>query len=135
MRIQEGELLADSETVQLATIRTTATGTLYFQDQSARLRRLDADGRLRTVAGNGQVGAIRPGPALASPLPSFFESRVSPSGEPYLFADGMVFRLSDRTLHHIAGSGKRGFNGDAVTPAATNLGDILDIAIARNDDV
>jgi len=68
------------------TLALDSSGNLWFIDAGNWVvRRIGTDGKIVTVAGNGQQGQVIPGPATASPLPCNFQGlAVDKSGNAYL---------------------------------------------------
>lgn len=105
---------------------------VYFAE-AGRIRTIEADGRLRTLVGNGKSGPVQPGPALESPLPSrasggVGQIAVSPAGILHFSAAGRLFRIDGDRIVAVAGTGRHGFNGEAAPPLELNLGDIVHFA-------
>ena len=91
---------------------------LYVVDlKNQRVRRIDLATKLvTTVAGNGKKGQPLPGtPALHSPLNDPRAVIVDAEGQLYLLQRGGndLWKIDTRgILHHIAGTGKKGYVGD-----------------------
>lgn len=106
--------------VPLRTVESVAVdgrGGYYIAELGRlRIRHVDAQGTLRTVAGSGISGPSVDGArALDSPLADVVALAMAPSGELY-FAEKVRCRISrldaGGTLHHVAGIGTCGFAGD-----------------------
>jgi hypothetical protein len=92
-------------------------GRLAVMDyNNYRLRALDPDGTLTTVAGDGTHGFSIPGqPALESPLENPIAFTVGPDGLLYIAAEheGRVLQVDAAgVIQVIAGTGDIGFQGD-----------------------
>jgi len=103
-------------------------GALYVCDMgNHRIRRIDRDGTITTVAGNGQVGYSGDGGAATSAgLNEPYEVRFDRVGDMYFIEmKNCVVRKVDRktgTISTFAGTGQPGFFGDggAATKAQFN---------------
>lgn len=91
-----------------------------------RIRAIDSDGVLDTVAGTGDHGYATPG---AAPLESSFENpiaaEVGPDGLVYVAAqhEGRVLVLRDGVVEVVAGTGDLGYGGDGGDALAAELWD------------
>ncbi len=100
---------------------------LYIADSgNGRIRRLDADGRMHTVAGNGSTFPLDAGgPALDTALLMPVEVKIDHRGR-LLIADGeanRIFRMGeDGFLSVVAGNGSRGAAQDGSLADAAELG-------------
>jgi sugar lactone lactonase YvrE len=101
-------------------------GRLVFTDQNNhRVRRMSADGRIVTIAGDGIIGSAQSG-VLATQT-----SLYHPSGlafDPYnnlivaSYHSSQIVRITPAdTLTIIAGTGEEGFNGDGIPAAEAKL--------------
>lgn len=89
-----------------------------------RVRALNADGTLETVAGNGEHAFARPGKsALESPFENPIVFEVGPDGALYIAAEheGRVLRIRDDLVEVVAGTGNIGFAGDGGDATAAEL--------------
>jgi sugar lactone lactonase YvrE len=105
----------------------SADGTLYFADYgNHRVRAVTPDGRIHTVAGDGQVGWVDDGtPGLEAPLTPNAVA-ISPSGELYVSDQDEVLRLNgDGTFTRVLG-----------VPVGSPLGTFVDgsAAVRTNAD-
>ena len=95
------------------------------------LMRVAPDGSEQRIAGNGEAGRPRPGPALSSPLPDELRLDVTPAGEVLLAAgDAGAWVLgADGMLRALGGA-----KGNARVPpsgaplASSNLGTVEDVS-------
>jgi hypothetical protein len=93
-------------------------GAIYFCDTlNHRVRKIAADGKISTVAGNGQAGyAGDGGPALQASLKEPYEIRFDRDGNLFIVERlNHTIRKVDattRTISTVAGTGKAGFGGD-----------------------
>lgn len=99
-------------------------GALFICDMgNHRIRKIDANGIITTVAGNGVKGwSGDGGPALAAALNEPYEIRFDREGNMFFveMRNAVVRRVDAKTgiISTVAGSGKPGFSGDGG--AATN---------------
>jgi sugar lactone lactonase YvrE len=117
------------------------SGELYILDSNNRIRKVDSNGIISTVAGSGALGfGGDGGPATGALLATgsaFFFTSASPSflwrsgklavdaqGNLYV-ADAFNYRirevLTDGTIRTIAGTGTAGFSGEGDIPTSANL--------------
>jgi DNA-binding beta-propeller fold protein YncE len=93
-------------------------GALYVCDMgNHRVRRIDRDGVITTVAGSGRAGyAGDGGPATAAELNEPYEVRFSPAGDMYFveMKNHVVRKVDGKTgtISTFAGTGNAGFSGD-----------------------
>lgn len=121
----------------LLCLRTDKNGKLFFLD-NARIRKLDADGKIRTIAGNGTFGFSGDGGAATSAEiqpPAFC---LDTSGNCYV-ADNGSHRVrkigTDGIITTIAGTGLGGYSGDWGDPLLAKLGSPNGVAISPNGDI
>jgi DNA-binding beta-propeller fold protein YncE len=102
-------------------------GALYACDMgNHRVRRIDADGTITTVAGTGRGGyAGDGGAATAADLNEPYEVRFDRGGDLYFveMKNHVVRRVERRTgtISTLAGTGKPGFSGDGGPASAAQL--------------
>lgn len=95
-------------------------GALYVCDiDNHVVRRIDSDGYISTVAGNGSRGYSGDGgPATAATLNQPYEIRFDSAGHMFFveMPNHLVRRVDGRTgmISTIAGTGERGFSGDGA---------------------
>lgn len=130
-RTEEGEPALESETFALLRIAVSPENVVHFVDIVGRIRRVDENGRVRTVAGSGKSGPILPGPALETPLEEITYLAFSPSGVLHFAAGGRIYRVHDSVIVPVAGSGRPGFNGDSAPALELNLGKVVHFAFDR----
>ncbi len=108
-------------------------GMLYFCEYSGhRVRRIDSDGIISTVAGTGQPGfAGDGGPALQAELNQPHEIQFGPDGRLYIsdMSNHAVRALDLKTgvLSTVAGTGEPGFSGDGGTGTRARFNDPISI--------
>ena len=134
LKLEEGERATESQT-----FRTTITGiapdnTVYFFDTANRIRWINADGRLETLAGNGSAAeTLTPGSAAKTlALPNVTEIAFAPDGVLHFTSIGRVWKLVGGRIEVAAGSGRPGFNGESGAASEINLGAIVDIAFTSS---
>ncbi len=103
-----------------------AAGRLFIADSANhRVRRVDTDGTITTVAGNGTAGSSGDGgPATAATLRTPVGVAVDGDGTLYVAdRDSHVVRRVDPggTITTVAGTGAPGFSGDGGPAAAARL--------------
>lgn len=102
-------------------------GNLYIADLgNARVRKIGADGMIRTVAGGGTIppgGNGDGGPATSAQLLQPRNVAVDPDGTLYIsdFGANRVYRISGGTLTTMAGTGNAGFSGDYAAAELAQL--------------
>lgn len=110
-------------------------GFYFFEYNRSRIRYVNEQGRISTIAGNGLfTAAVDGAPAAASGLGDIRNMRLSPSGELF-FVDFFFCRVSridnSGIIRNVVGTGTCGFNGDGQQPLSTNLNQPGDIAFDR----
>jgi sugar lactone lactonase YvrE len=107
-----------------------ADGMLLFADgMNNRVRAIAPDGRISTVAGNGQFGTTRAGAALAEPVGDPTDVAVDPRGGYYIAATSQLLHLtSSGQFTVIAGNnpleGVVGIGGPALSGSVDGPGSI-----------
>ena len=109
-------------------------GNLYIGENTARIRKVSADGTITTVAGSGTYGSSGDGgPAISAQLGLMGGLAVDPAGNLYIsetiFDDDSGSVLSarvrmvspDGTIRTIAGGGTSGYSGDGGPAASAQL--------------
>ncbi len=132
-RVEEGEPALESQTFLTAVSAVSPANELHFVDSVNRIRRLDAGGRMRTVAGSGTRG-VEPveGPAREAALPGIGQILFSPGGVLHFVSVGRVWKVEGDRIAVVAGTGRPGFNGEAGAAVEVNLGGIVNAAFARD---
>jgi hypothetical protein len=95
-------------------IAVAQDGSVYFSDsQNGRVRVVDPDGDISTVAGGGKVPpGEKPIAALAADFGTpwqLFGLTIGPNGDLYIGTENGVYRLSDSKLYWVVGSAKVSF--------------------------
>ncbi|MCP5526849.1 MAG: hypothetical protein H7A47_08600 [Verrucomicrobiales bacterium] len=115
-------------------------GSIYFSEERAhRVRRIDPNGILHTVAGTGVAGfAGDGGPATAAQLDRPQGIDLGPDGSLYI-ADSFNHRVRrvapDGRIQTIAGTGREGFGGDWGLATAASTSYPNDVAAAPDGSV
>jgi subtilisin family serine protease/sugar lactone lactonase YvrE len=110
----------------IAGLAFDADGNLYVSDSgNSRIRRIDTQGIITTVAGTGTRGfGGDGGPATAAKLNIPWGLAFDPAGNLY-FADGGNNRIrkvdTNGTISTVAGNGASGYDGDGGAATATAL--------------
>lgn len=116
-------------------------GALYICDmENQRIRRVDKEGIITTVAGTGNRGYSGDGgPALEADLNEPYEVRFDPAGNMFFVEmRNATVRRVDMTTHVIttvAGTGKEGFSGDGGPAIEAQLRQPHSIQFDRNGDL
>ncbi|MBM3787937.1 MAG: hypothetical protein FJW30_26615 [Acidobacteria bacterium] len=131
-RIEDNERATESQTFQTNALAVSPSNRVHFFDSAFRIRRIEADGRVRTLAGSRMRDEIVPGPALQSPMQNVGQIVFSPAGVLHFSSGGRVFRLTGETIELVAGSGRPGFNGEEGVAADVNLGGIVHMWFAAD---
>jgi sugar lactone lactonase YvrE len=92
-----------------------SSGAVILSDGNNRIRKITADGQIRTIAGTGTFGFNGDGPALSVNLTTPWGLAMDPEGTLYI-ADTNSQRVrrltSEGRVETIAGTGRQGFSGD-----------------------
>lgn len=102
-------------------------GNLFIADSGDnRIRRLNPNGNIATVAGTGEMGwSGDGGPAVRAELSAPEGLALGPRGELFISDTGneRIRKVADGIITTVAGSGSSGFEGDghAATKASLNL--------------
>ncbi len=132
-KVEEGERALESETFQTGVFAVSPANVVHFFDTANRIRRIESNGRMMTVAGNGnRAETLAAGPALETPLPTVSQIAFSPDGILHFVAVGRVHRVVNEGIEAVAGSGRPGFNGEAGPAVEMNLGNIVNIAFTAS---
>ena len=135
-KVEEGERALESQTFQTGVFALSPTNVAYFFDTANRIRRIDSNSRMTTVAGSGnRADIVTPGPALQAPLPTISQIVFSPEGVLHFVATSRVYRILDGVIEVAAGSGRPGFNGEAGPAAELSLGGIVNIAFDTSGEL
>jgi RHS repeat-associated protein len=109
-----------------ATVTVAPDGTLYIADHANnRVRKIDANGLIRTVAGNGSFGFLNDVPALQAQVDRPVNIAVGKDGTLYI-ADDTHIRMvgADGYIHTFAGTGntfQQLVDADGMLPTDLNM--------------
>jgi RHS repeat-associated protein len=117
-------------------VAVDAQGVLYIADGlHHRIRAVTPDGRITTLAGNGQPGASgNGGPSTNAQIGEPQGIAVAADGTVY-FADRLhhvVRRVTNGIIAGAAGTGASGFGGDLGPPSQARLSFPQDVAVGSN---
>jgi len=120
-------------------VATPDGGALIADTNNHRVRRVEPDGRISTVAGTGVAGFSGDlGPAAEAQLSSPVAVSLVPEGG-YLIADRDNHRVryvwTEGTILTYAGTGEAGDNGEGLPPAETQLNEPRGMVGLGNDTV
>lgn len=99
----------------IESLAVNAAGELYILDSgNARVRKIDADGNINTVAGNGlKMFSAEPGPATERPIRFAHAIAFGPDGSLFIADHSSIRKVgTDGIMTLIAGDGSVGFEGD-----------------------
>lgn len=116
-------------------IAVAADGTLYFADLgNARIRRIDTNGRIDTVAGGGSTPAAQAEGAAATGVRLAAPRNVALDGTGALlfsdFGGHSVYRVERGLLRTVAGNGTAGYSGDGAPATVAQLSYPAGIAVS-----
>ena len=132
-KVEEGERATESQTFQTGVFAVSGDGVPHLFDTASRIRRIDANGRMRTLAGTGiRAESMVAGSALETALANVTQLAISPDNVVHFVAVGRVFRIISGRIEAMAGSGRPGFNGEAGPATEVNLGGIVSVAFTGN---
>lgn len=125
----DGELATNARLNSPTGVAVDGSGNIYISDATNnRIRKITAaDGKISTIAGNGQAGSTGDGgPALSASMNFPYGLAVDQNGDVYYaeFSSHRVRKItvSTGTISTVAGTGTATFNGDdrLATEAAVN---------------
>lgn len=116
-----------------------ASGNIYFtENQNFRIRKLDINGYISTIAGTGIQGNDVSGNALSANLSTITGIAINNAGEIY-FSDPLNNKVCkidlSGNINLIAGTGVGGYNGDNIPAITAELWNPYFIAIDPNQDL
>ena len=111
-------------------IAADSAGNVYVLD-SNRVRRIDPEGMIATIAGTGDFGHSGDGgPAMAAELEGPTVLELDTNGNLYIANIRRVRKIDvEGTITTIAGTGERGFSGDGGPATAAQLNSARSIAV------
>ncbi|MFZ5699038.1 MAG: Ig-like domain-containing protein, partial [Pseudomonadota bacterium] len=118
-------------------IAVAVDGSLYIVDRhNHRIRRVDPEGTIRTVAGNGRAGFSGDGgPATQARMNSLFGVAAAADGSLYI-ADTANHRIrrvgSDGIISTVAGNGLNGFSSDGGPATQARINAPFGVALAAD---
>jgi hypothetical protein len=134
---EDGRPPEETDFYLISRARRGPDGLLYLMDfNNWRIRRLDEDGLIRTIAGSGFHAPAFPGaPALESPLdnPTDFDFLADGRLIMVSFEDPRVLTIDDGIIRVLAGTGDVGTignEGDGLDPRQAQFIELMGIAVA-----
>ena len=130
----DGGPATDAELCFPAGVATDVAGHVYIADRcSHRVRKIDTDGVISTIAGNGSPGGGGDGgPAIEAQLAFPVAVALDPSGSLYI-AEGGSHRIRkvsvDGVITRFAGTGRAGYSGDGSSAARARLANPAGVAV------
>ncbi len=127
---------------QIIGICSDSSGSIYISDfDNCRIRKIDAHGIIRTIAGNGKCGASGPGqtnPAIWVPLNN--PCALTTDGQNNLYfsdARNYLVRKVDTNdlISTVAGCGVSGYSGDGGPATQSKVNWVSGIAVDQNGDI
>lgn len=121
-------------------VAVDSAGNLYIADEeNSRIRKVDREGLISTVVGNGSFGFSGDGgPATQASLYSPYAVAVGKSGRIFV-ADFVNNRVrvvdSDGVINTVAGDGIAGFSGDDGAATAAEISNLTGIAIDAAENI
>lgn len=137
----DGGPAVEAQLKQPHSIQFGPDGDLYIGDIGNHvIRRVDKSGRISTFAGTGKAGPTPDGaPIQGTPLNGPRALDFDAQGRLWLATreGNQVFRfdLKEGRIHHVAGTGKKGFTGNGGPAREATLSGPKGIAVAGNGDV
>ncbi len=134
----DGGLAKDARLTRPKGVVAGPDGSVYFSDNNLRVRRIDPDGIITTVAGSGSYSYSGDGgPAIQAGIrPQGLA--VGSDGSLYI-ADTFNRRVRrvgpDGIITTVAGNGTDNFTGDGGPAVETGVGKVLSIAIGSDDSL
>lgn len=113
-------------------------GSIYFVDLY-RIRRIDPNGIISTIAGTGKSGYSGDGgPAINAKIGSVYGMDIGPDGSVYIAdsSSNRIRRISpDGIITTIAGTGKYEFSGDGGPALKAGISNIKDLAVGADGSI
>jgi len=133
----DGSLATQAKVVQPFAVDFGADDSVYFVEMvgGERLRIIDKDGKISTLAGTGKKGDSGDGgPALKAEFNGMHNLVVAPDGVIYL-ADTFNNKVrkydpKTKTIELVAGTGKKGFAGDGGPAAKAEFSQTICITLS-----
>ena len=135
----DGGPAAEANLRQPHSIQFGPDGDLYICDIGNHvIRRVDRTGTISTFAGTGKAGPTPDGaPIRGTPLNGPRSLDFDSQGRLWLATreGNQVFRFENGKIHHVAGTGRKGFTGHGGPAREATLSGPKGIAVAPNGDV
>lgn len=138
----DGSPATHAKVVQPFAVDFGADGSIYFVEMvgGERLRMIDKNGKISTLAGTGQKGDSGDGgPALKAEFNGMHNLVVAPDGTIYL-ADTFNNKIrkydpKSKTIALVAGTGKKGFAGDGGPAAKAEFSQTICITLSPDGQI
>ena len=136
----DGGAATEAQLSRLTGVTADVDGNVYFVD-FGRIRRIDTNGIITTIAGPGRQGVCYSGdggPATEADLCSPEHLAVAPDGAVYIAdTNNNRIRMIDRNgiITTIAGNGTHGFSGDGVLATHAELSEPSGVAVGPDGSV
>lgn len=110
-------------------------GSIVIADQgNYRVRQVDPQGRVSTIAGNGAIGVPADGSSIGNPIGTPLSVAVGPDGADLVGLLGAIVAIRDGQVRRVVGSGLPGEGNDG--PAlATTVNNVAGLAVGPSGDV
>ncbi|MDQ6760075.1 MAG: NHL repeat-containing protein [Acidobacteriota bacterium] len=131
---------ADRAQLNLPGAQADKAGNVLILDAlNFRIRRVNSEGTISTIAGNGSPGVTPDdGPALTSSIGFITYAATHPNGTVY-FSDRATHKMyalsPEGNIRRVVGSGRLGYSGDGGPAATADVQDTDDLTVAPDGSV
>jgi hypothetical protein len=136
----DGREATSSQLYWPTAVRVGHDGLVYVMDfNNMRLRRIEADGTLRTVVGNGEhLGAVAGAKPLDTPLENPIDFAFQTDGAIVIVSqhDPRLLRVREgKGVEVVAGTGDQGDSGDDGPATAATFVELTGVALAKDGTI